>query len=172
MLKKNISLNELDEQAEIYNMGIGSTQSTLRFSSSFGQQNHVIDNTSDLPMIEVASNTLDSFLENKAATCIKIDVEGFETEVINGASKALESKHLKVIIIELMGLGKRYGFDEKIIHDHLKKLGFSIFDYEPKSRQLKAQGTYQSKNIYIKDINFVKERIRTAKTFSVFNQEI
>ena len=45
---------------------------------------------------------------------LKIDVEGFETEVINGGNKIITNKELKTIIIELNGSGGRDGYHEKI----------------------------------------------------------
>jgi hypothetical protein len=41
---------------------------------------------------------------------LKIDVEGFETEVISGAPRTLENPSLRCILMELAGYGKRYGF--------------------------------------------------------------
>ncbi len=57
--------------------------------------------------------------------CIKIDVEGFETEAINGAEKLLNNPELQVIIIELIGSGTTFGYDETAIQKKLVLHGFT-----------------------------------------------
>ena len=46
-------------------------------------------------------------MNEQCPSLIKIDVEGYENEVINGAEKTLENQSLKAIIIELNGSGSR-----------------------------------------------------------------
>ena len=80
---------------------------------------------------------------------------------------------MKAIIIELNGSGNRYGFNELLIHKILLGFGFHPFNYDPFERKLvevQVSGTHNT--IYIRDIDFVEKRLRTAAHFEVFNRFI
>jgi hypothetical protein len=112
-------------------------------------------------------------LADQDVNLLKIDVEGFESDVLKGASTVLQRQSLKAIIIELNGSGKKYGFDESLIHGKLLKLGFRPFSYRPFLRELTAIPTWgKSNTIYIRDVNFVSERLRSAESFKIFGKLI
>lgn len=98
-------------------------------------------------------------------------MEGFETEVLNGANKILLDYNLKAIIIELNGSGQRYGYDESKIHKKLIDFGFKPCSYDPKSRFLKELETFGIHNtIYIRDLEYVIDRIKTARQIKIGNK--
>lgn len=104
----------------------------------------------DTDITEVPVDTLDNTLAGETPALIKIDVEGFETEVLNGAASILASPGLKAIIIELNGAGNRYGFDDKDIHRLLLNHGFKTMQYTPFARELKyAQLNTEHKTLYL-----------------------
>ena len=53
---------------------------------------------------------------------IKIDVEGYEMEVLKGAEKTLDS--VKYLMIELNNNTKKYGSSNLEIEKHIGSLGF------------------------------------------------
>ena len=67
--------------------------------------------------------TLDS-LEVDKVDMIKIDVEGYEMEVLKGAEKMLQS--IKFLMIELNNNTKNYGSSNIEIEKHLESLGFKV----------------------------------------------
>lgn len=172
ILNKNVSLNDISEKVRLYNMGIGAAKTSLFFSTTKDQQNHVVALGNKSNTLEVPVNSLDHVIKNENPTCLKIDVEGYETEVINGAKGMLKNEDLKVIVIELMGLGKRYGYNETLIHEYLLSLGFLPHEYDPENRLLTQAVNFRNKNIYIRDLDFVKDRISKAAPFKVFNKNI
>lgn len=83
---------------------------------------------------------------------MKIDVEGFEWEVLNGGKITLEQDKLQAIIIELNGSGIRYGFNDDEIDNLLKEYGFKPFTYNPFNRELISLAKYTNHNtIYLRN---------------------
>lgn len=123
-------------------------------------------------LIEVNVNTFDNIVtEQGVPALIKIDVEGFETEVINGMEKTLADKTLKAIIIELNGSGLRYGYDENNIHTRLLSHGFAPYLYDPFKRTFSLSAGYGAFNtLYLRNIEFVKERVAKAEKIKIFNE--
>lgn len=172
-LQKNIELNNLDYLVHLQNKGVGNDFSTLNFTQGGDTTNHIILNNNDANATTIELVPLDSFYPEYQPSLIKIDVEGFETEVLNGASKILANKKLKAIIIELNGSGERYGYKDSAIHNMLTKNEFKPYTYNPLNRLLQPLPTYGSFNtIYIRDLALVEERIKQANPFSVFSEKI
>lgn len=166
-LLDNVRLNDLNAKVELVNKGISSRQGKLYFTKNFDSINHVSKQYSNED-IEVEVSTLDTVVNFRSPILIKIDVEGYEYEVIQGGENTLGNKNLKAIIIELVGLGKRYGFDENEIHKKLLKYGFTPYNYNPISRELTALKKPSKENvIYIRDYDFVIERIKNTPKVSI-----
>ena len=172
-LVNNILLNQMEDRVTAFNIALGSQAGSINFTHSFDTMNHAAAE-GETDIIKVPVDTLDNILVGqKTPVLLKIDVEGFETEVNNGATQTLQRNELKAIIIELNGSGSRYGYDESIIHDGLIKMGFSAFLYDPLSRTLTKVNEFGTHNtIYIRDLEFVQQRLKTAPKLKIFNTEI
>lgn len=172
-LLQNIWLNQIQEKVKPLNIALGGAFGKVYFSSQLDTMNHVVLNKAETT-IEVEVHTLDGILAEQSPALLKIDVEGFETEVLKGAGATLQKASVKAIIIELNGLGKRYGFDEESIHQLLLQHHFSPYIYDPFQRQLTHCPTFgaHKNTIYIRDIPFVSERIKTAEKIPLRNKLI
>jgi len=165
----NININKIQEKVTALNVALGSEEGTINFTKNHDATNHVAT-SSDKDIITVPVCSLDKIITGKhIPILLKIDVEGFETEVLNGASKTLINDELKAIIIELNGSGKRYGYDESLIHQKLVDFGFTPFRYNPAKRELIEIDTFGSHNntIYMRDIEYINERLRNAETIKL-----
>lgn len=171
-LKNNISINHIDGLVRSYNMALGSNKGQVNFTKSFDTINHVA-NPGEVDIIEVSVDKLDNILaEGEFPLLIKVDVEGFETEVIKGALNTLNCSQLQSIIIELNGSGARYGFDELEIHQKLVDYGFSRYTYEPFSRKLIPINDIKIDNyIYVKDLSFIEQRLKSAERINILGIE-
>lgn len=171
-LINNIWINQITDKVKAFNIALGSEKGSIDFTDSFDAMNHVANK--DEPSIKVPLDTLDGILHNqKVPILIKIDVEGFEKEVLKGATRTLNDNELKAIIIELNGSGVRYNINDVEIHKTLIDLGFRPFLYKPKERRLTAMENYNTHNtIYIRDAIFVKDRVMNAAKIKILGNEI
>ena len=166
-LQANIKLNNLEARTTAIQCALGSSAGEIKFTYQQDTTNHVAtDQETDIVTVPV--NRLDDIV-TKTPTLLKIDVEGFETEVIQGATQHLANPQLKAIIIELNGSGGRYGYDEAAIHQQLLSLGFNAYVYEPTERKLDVVDQFGHYNtIYCRDMEWVKARVSSAAKIKVF----
>lgn len=163
-LQKNIELNELNHLVTVLNAGAGSSAGHLSFTCHNDTTNRVATDSSE-PVIQVAVKPIDQIIPAFPfkTYLFKVDVEGFEMEVLKGAEGMLNNDALKAIIIELNGSGKAYGINDKDVHEYLKAFGFMPFRYFPAKRKMEILRTIGHTNtIYIRDDDFVMERLRSA----------
>ena len=165
-LQQNIATNHLHTRVTAHNVGLGATNGSIQFTRSLDTVNHVAT-ADETDTIDVPVTRLDDLL-GEVPALIKIDVEGFETEVLKGATRLLAAPTLRAIIIELNGSGARYGYDEDRIHQQLLDEGFAPHTYDPKTRALIALPSYGRHNtIYLRDTAFVQDRVRTARQVEI-----
>jgi FkbM family methyltransferase len=171
-LRNNLIINDLDNKVEALNIGLSDKKGILKFTQNISQNNHVA-HENDTDTISVEVNTMDDILRDKQPILLKIDVEGFEKAVIDGATQTLKQESLHVIIIELVGLGARYGFDETAIHTIISSHGFLKYDYNPFNRKLiETKNLGYHNTIYIRNINFTQKRVQEAPTFTILQQKL
>ena len=151
------------------NIGLGRVEGTLRFTGGLDPMNHVLrDDEEAADVVDVPVRTFDAEVGDGEPTLIKIDVEGFETEVIAGAEGVLSSPNLLAVVMELNGSGGRYGFDEDALHRTMIDRGFETFRYEPFERRLESLHGARSSNgntLYVRNAAKLAERVRTAPRF-------
>jgi len=172
-LMDNVMLNRLGNRVMAFNVALGSQKGTVGFTCLSDTAINHVTYKNDVDVINVPVETLDDVLENQQApTLLKIDVEGFETEVLAGGNKILKNRNLKAIIIELIGLGKRYGYNEQNIYNMLLELGFNPFLYTPEKRLLANINSFGTHNtIYIRDVDFVQNRLSSADKIRIRDSE-
>ena len=175
LLVKNIALNGLQDKVTAIHAAAGATQGSIYFTSGNDTTNHALaaNETGEQATIEVKLTSIDSLTCSQIPRLAKIDVEGFETEVLRGMHQTLESKVLKAIIIELNGSGGRYGFDEKAIHQLLLDKQFNPYSYDPFTRVLSPLPSYGTHNtIYCRDLAFINNRLQSARAIKIMGEVI
>ena len=126
LLKKNIDENELSNVA-IYNEAVGEHVGHVKVKdfneSNYGGTSFIesSDGEGSIHMTSVDNAVID--LSIPSLDFIKIDTEGFELEVIQGMSYAIEKYH-PIIWVECSDSSI------KDVYGILKKAGYSLFDIE------------------------------------------
>lgn len=177
ILNKNIAINGLADKVKTLNIAIGNEVSEVKFTSDLDTVNHIVSEkeTSIANFITVPLKPLDSVV-SKIPVLMKIDVEGFEANVLKGAESVLSNPTLAALIIELNGSGEKYGFSDLDLHKSILERGFLPYIYHPFERRLEEITTptihFVGNIIYIRDYAFVSNRIKTAPQFIVKGQAI
>lgn len=168
-IKKNIAANNMSSKVTLFPCALGDAKTTVRFSSSLDAENHVIAEGETLDETLVQVERFDDLCyPSMIPSLVKIDVEGYETAVLKGMELTLANHELKAIIIELNGSGYRYDFDERAIHSNLVRIGFNPYLYDPFTRSLTALSSFGPNNtVYIRDLEFVQQRVQSAEPIRV-----
>ena len=116
--------------------------------------------------------TLDDLVGEDVATVIKIDVEGNELPVLRGGQRVLADRRLWAVIMETDGSGARYGVEDEELFEVMHVHEFVPYSYEPLKRQLFAGRSDRGNTVFVRDINAVNERIRTAPMYALINGSI
>ncbi|MDB5136542.1 MAG: FkbM family methyltransferase [Mucilaginibacter sp.] len=175
ILNLNIKLNKLQDRVLTINSAAGAVKGMITFTTDQDTENHVIakDEVNASGVINVPVIAIDSLLSGNSPSLIKIDVEGYETEVMKGMANTLNLSVLKAIIIELNGSGERYGYDEIEIHRLLLDKKFIPYTYDPFSRNLTEIASFGNNNtIYCRDVDFINSRLKQAAAIHIMGEEI
>ncbi len=167
-LERNISLGVITENITLLNIGLSCKEGKIKFTSDQDTVNHVALNGAE-NVIDVHLSVLDA-LTLPTPKVIKIDVEGFELEVLNGGKLTLENEKLQAVIIELNGSGQRYGYKDDDIDALLRSFGFKPCTYNPFKRKLISLDKYTSHNtIYLRDTHKVSEKLKKGSSVRLSN---
>jgi len=170
-LLENVRLNHLEERVECVNKAVGAKKETAEFTSDQDTTNHALapgEQCDSKVIIETVP--LDSALRGEVPLLMKIDVEGLEAQVLEGALQSLKNPDLKVVIMELNGSGERYGFDETRTVQMMLDHGFQAYSYAPFERrlvELQPKKRDPGNTLFIRDKSFVLNRLRTAPKVTV-----
>lgn len=174
-LVENMRLNHLDGKVRCMNKGVGIGQGSIAFTSENDTTNHALASDEHAyNTINVEMTSLDVDLRGESPTLLKIDVEGYETPVLEGAHEVLGNKGLHSVILELNGSGSHYGYDESRILDLMFDHGFKIFSYDPLERtllNLEGKNLHSGNTLFIRDKAFVVDRLNSAQIVSVHDRQ-
>ena len=171
-LRHNVANNPGSERVRTVQCGLAATAGELAFTDTADAVNHVVAPGEAGAGIRVPVITLDELCANEVPTLIKIDVEGFEHEVIAGGAATLRSGCLLAVLMETNGSGARYGRRDGDLVATMRGFGFETFAYDPLRRSLRAAAAGQANTIFVRDFPAISRRIATAPRFRLVNGEI
>lgn len=175
-LLDNVQLNGLTEHVELHAQAVGAASGRARITVALDTGNRITAraDASD-ETIEVEVVALDAIDGARDACIVKIDVEGFELEVLKGAPRLLESPTLLGVIMETNRAASGQGGSDTAAHEVMLAIGFKPFTYEPFTRRLVSLGTslkQDANTIYVRDVARAQERVRTAPAFTAFGMSV
>lgn len=169
-LRKNAAVNNIEKIVDLRQIGLGRERGHLSFTATQDTMNHVAVDGDTMDRQTVKIDCLDDAIGDEVPTLVKIDVEGWEHEVIKGAGNTLNQPDLLALILELNGSGQRYGFSDDTTHGILLNAGFLPYQYLPFERRLIDAGGKHNRSgntLYVRDLPAVTARLQSAPPYTV-----
>jgi FkbM family methyltransferase len=171
-LEVNIRINDLGGSVETRRCVVGRASGSVEVSTDRDTTNRVVDGQrasedgSIRPTERIRSERLDDVdvirTDPEARVFLKVDVEGFEVEVLEGAARLLHDPNLLAVIIEINGSGATFGHSDERILEVLAQAGFTEVTYDPIRRSLVERPSPDATRIFVRDVDQVLRRIETA----------
>ena len=162
-LQMNVLLNRFQSNVRLMNIGLADRVGELRFTNSLDTMNHVLADGELVPHVSVPVDTVDNVVGFSPPTLIKIDVEGYETAVLAGATATLRNPNLQVVICETNGSGSRFGKSDQDISDVLLSCGLFACSYDPISRVISPKTISGLNTIFIRDVAAASVRTKESR---------
>jgi len=170
-LLRNLRLNDLLSRVDARRLAVGATEGSVRFTAGRDTTNRAVSllpSPSQETTVEVPLTSLDQLLREAPPPVVwKVDVEGYEPEVLSGAAAVLQHLHLSAVLLEA---------DTPALQRTMEQAGFARYSYDIFSRTLSpASGPGSSgghNQLWIRDLPFVQERCRTSPPVRVNRMEL
>jgi FkbM family methyltransferase len=171
----NLQLNGITDRVELHRAAVGSAPGVARMTTGFDTGNRMAVDGQEPNTIEVPVLTLDEVLGARAPSVIKVDVEGFEPAVLEGAARTLAQPSLIGVVMETNRCASVLGAREAQAHEMMLAAGFTPCTYAPFERRLiDLHGAFKpdANTLYVRDVARASERLRAAPRFSVLGQTL
>ena len=168
-LEAHVDLNGIGNLVDLRRVGASDRVGTLEFISDSDTTNHVMHAGDGSPgstegrSTSIPVTTLDTLLSTRTPTALKIDVEGWEMPVLDGARDTLCAFSLLACIIEANSSSRPYGHTPGEVHRMMKAHGFTAVRYNVQSRQIEPGVDPTSNNLlFIRRLDEVLTRLGNA----------
>ena len=168
---RNVAINGLGSRIHAHCVALGETDGEVRFTRGSDTTNHVVaEGELNADHDVVQKKRLDDFFVAGKASFMKLDVEGFEIAVLDGAAKALQDPQLIGLLVEDDGYTKRYG-EMRRAPAELAQYGFHPYLYDPFTRTLmpRNQRSRNTNKLFLRDPAFAASRVLSAPEFRLVN---
>lgn len=152
-LKNNIKLNRKSECIKTHCMALGETSGNVFFTNCSDDTNNALNKNGD---IIVKIQKLDTLIKTKRQIALlKIDVEGYEYQVLKGAQRILMQS--KTVYLECIPeILSKNNSSEISICELLEQAGFSIYYVDGKNIKPNVIGSHNKKMLLAKRDAYVK----------------
>jgi FkbM family methyltransferase len=156
ILEDNIARNNFSDIITSVRCAVGEKEEEVRFTKGNDTRNHVDINATGDGFVTVQCKPLDKLVEK--VSVIKIDVEGYELQVLSGARRILTDDNTNIVIIESLSNNDEI---TKVLHEY----GFTKCIYDINSNTIITENVSRidrvSNNfLFIKNVDFAVQRIR------------
>lgn len=167
-LRANVELNRIADRVSIEPYAIGRAAGSVSVSTSGPSSMHHVGAEGPSSLIEM--RTIDSY--RLRPSIIKIDVEGYESEVLAGASETARCPELVAIITEMNEESVKYGEGIESVSSFMSQHGFTAVTYDPWQREITVKRKRSDNTLYVRDLEKIRRRVVEARPFHIFGRSI
>lgn len=163
----NIKINSFSENVDVKQVAVGATEGYVYFSTDMDTTNQVVEDDYPGNSMRIKQVTLDKITASRQSdiTMCKVDVEGYERNVLNGAESLLSNSSLRIVLLEA---------DDVAIDEVMKKNGFYRVVYDPYSRRFLQPtdngSSHQNNHMWVRELEFVQGRCESADNINILGQ--
>lgn len=162
-LRRNVTLNRLEGLVTVHETALGAAPGEARLTVGLDTTNRILA-AEPGPARTVRMDTLDHALGGQTPVLIKLDVEGYETEVLRGAAMTLAAPQLKAVLMEDRS---------RPAVERLRGAGFEVHGYDAFARRLVPPDSAPSANLlFVRDEAFVRSRLAAAPLVQVLGTKL
>lgn len=169
-LRESLAINGLADRTDVRNLALArpdqvAAGARLAFSTDRNCENSFVDDSYAGRKIYVNVSSIDAECAALQPCLIKIDVEGFERDVLLGAQATLASESLLAIIIE---------GQTPAVNEILRSAGFADVSYEPLRREVLPIAGYTPNRLWIRSCRLAEavQRLRSAPLRRVYGRPV
>jgi FkbM family methyltransferase len=160
-LLRNVQINSIGDRVRTIEAAAAARRGNVQLTVGLDATNRVV---ADWPAArQVRAETLDAILGASDPTLIKIDVEGYEHQVISGALETVRKPGLLALLVESV---------DATTQARLEAAGFCRANYSPFERRLsdagQVTGAKHSNALFVRDLAACRQRLAAAKPRLVF----
>jgi FkbM family methyltransferase len=172
-LRENARINSFGN-IQVREVAAGSETGSAMLTSALGERNRiVVGSDGNNAMVAVRVVTLDDELaelgiDPSSVALVKIDTEGFEANVLAGASRLLDSRPGPVWMVELTNLGTRYGSEDAAVYAKFAERGYRPLVYVAADNRFAVhEGSEAGNLIFARDPEAAAARLGAGRLVAV-----
>jgi len=167
----NVQINNLDN-VYCLNIGAGDKNGSFYMTDDKGPENHlIVDDKIHTNDIKVTVKKVDDIEFKTKPTFMKIDTEGCEYQVIQGARKTLESDQMIGLLVEINGNNDRFNGTNHEILSLLSEMNYQPYEFDYSNKVLKKIHHINSKGntLFIKNYEDASKKIKAFQGTTLWN---
>jgi FkbM family methyltransferase len=164
-LRRNVAANRIEPLVRVESVVLGASEGSVGFTIDADTTNAVAGPGCASAAATLPMRPLDALLAGETPALLKLDVEGYEAEVLSGARRTLADPGLLAVEAETT---------DRDVERLLAGAGFARWHYDPLTRHLdrKPNGPAASNALFLRDVEACRARLRAAPRRTILGRAV